>query len=266
MKRHLNSSPLSKKTKNTDELAKLKQSNDKFMNMVKEKKEREKRKKERDVLKQLEAQQREDELMKLRQEQLEELHRRKIEDLKQKKQKRREEKDHMHLNKPLPVHVEVPLYMKMQERFKDNVVKPELENQQKILQDIRNHYKATNIDELKKFQEQYEEKMKELKEQKEKERQLALSAVKNQVQLDKLYHAKAADVLAHEDELKRRQLEEQEKHKSELAEKKRNYSNLIRNLFAPKIDPKKKEEVRKKQLLVTTSSISVFFNTIFVLD
>jgi hypothetical protein len=170
---------------------------------------------------------------------LAEMERRKQERLQQLQERKYQEKQIKEYQQQLHGHGK-PLYILMEEKYQESVVVPELEKFQQALKKIKDVHKPLEMDELKVFQIEYDQRVKKIKEEQSK------SAAPLTHEPQNFYHGKGREILLKEEkERKEREMEEQ-RAKQDLRVARKKYANEIRAKFAPKVDEKLKQEIEMR--------------------
>ncbi|CAI2363373.1 unnamed protein product [Moneuplotes crassus] len=169
-----------------------------------------------------------------------------IEEHKEKKEQQKKEKEEFEQAMAKSSRNIVPLYKKLEKRFKQKVLMPELEKKKEKLQTLRNMHKPVDYEQLREHARSYSQKRAETLEKHREEREKKiLENLQNQQNL-KIHKHKSMfmlNVLEQEQQEKESDLiKSAELHN--LYDKRKNYGELVKQMYKPEISRKKQIEMK----------------------
>ena len=138
-----------------------------------------------------------------------------------------------------------PLYKEIEERYKKDVLMPELEKKKKKLEDIRKFHKPIQKEDLDEGEKDYQEKLKLEMEKQRIRREKWYSDIGYGVYDENKYKTKFYEQ-AMEDEKKKEDTRRVDSAiKREKAEKMNNYAKIVKEMHWPQVSPKKRQEIEE---------------------
>mmetsp|Transcript_26390 Transcript_26390/g.36799 ORF Transcript_26390/g.36799 Transcript_26390/m.36799 type:complete len:411 (-) Transcript_26390:224-1456(-) len=140
---------------------------------------------------------------------------------------------------------DVPLYKKMEERYREKVVLPEIQKRNQTLKERKQVNAPLDMQSILENERQY---LRQSGERGERAKLLARSIIENRETSDKkkYYHGRAWK-LTQEEDTEMRLARKKESQVRQMIERKRQYGKLVKEMFLPSIDPLKRNEIAGKR-------------------
>jgi hypothetical protein len=142
------------------------------------------------------------------------------------------------------------LHQEIQDRYKSDIIMPELERKKKNLESIRKFHKPIKREELDEHEKDYQEKIKIEREKQRMKREKWYSDIGYGVYDEGKYRTKFYDKVLQEekqDESKKKVNSQTKKRKKEKME---NYARIVKEMHWPQVSPKKRQEIEEiKQMM-----------------
>lgn len=141
--------------------------------------------------------------------------------------------------------VSKPMYKKIEERYNQEVLMPELEKKKKDLNNIRKFHKPMKREELDEFEKDYQEKVKIEREKQRIKREKWYSDIGYGVYDENRYKTKFYEKAIAEEKIKAELDRESSSHRKHKADKMNNYAKIVKEMHWPTVSPRKKKELEE---------------------
>jgi len=137
---------------------------------------------------------------------------------------------------------ERPLYMVIEDKYRESIEMPDLEEKKKRLQDLRNFYKPITDMKIDKHQKDYDMVKRQMDSEIRRQREMSQKQIREHIARLK-YRPHLTD---YKDEARQQaieQLEKQREDKRKAIDKVGNYAKYVKEMYWPKVSQKKREEL-----------------------
>jgi hypothetical protein len=138
-----------------------------------------------------------------------------------------------------------PLYVEIDEKFKNSVESENLQKKKQVLASLRNLYQPLDFRKIEEEQREKEDKIKE--KQEERRRQLLELQKKNEETYDfRKYTSRYTERILEEDQHRLLTEQQKEEYKRTLHQKMKSYHDSIKNKYAPIVSRRNQEEIQQR--------------------